>query len=250
MLNDSSPLPCKEVIPFLERFHNGTLGAELHGKVSAHILSCEDCENHYAQLVDKKAEEIPTRKIINRRFYAVVAIAASIIILIGIGYVFLQPKDIDESGEIAQAVDTMQTLIDDDEISQIDSTSIAQEEIIEDSSGLQLMQDDRVLYADNFIPDESLELMRKKNYRSTIQIVSPQDSSVFKPGEPIHFQFENEQEQLIIILLNNKKEQLAEINLEKNDHTFNDTLVPGLYYWELETEDDQLSVRRFYVKVE
>jgi len=247
MINHSSQIRCEDVRPLLRKFQNVSLDAGLQGRISTHILSCKSCANQYNKM-DERGGGLNIQ-LGNRRFYSMIAIAASIIILLGIGFVLLN----DNAGktEISLADDLVDTTGNQHESSLVDTILISRNKIHEDVIDLNPSQNEKVLIAESFIPNKRLEISRSKKFRSMIRIISPLDSAVFNPGEPISFAIENARATIYIIkILNNKGERIKEFELIQNNHTINETLAPGLYYWKLEIEKESLGTWRFYIRDE
>jgi hypothetical protein len=108
------------------------------------------------------------------------------------------------------------------------------------------------LYAANFEESENLEFLMGQNYRSTenLIIISPSEGKIIEEKILFHWNY-NQDEQLILLVLNNREDVLFKFNVKADEMMFNASdngLDPGLYYWKLESEDDLLHLGKFVYK--
>ncbi len=111
-------------------------------------------------------------------------------------------------------------------------------------------RDVRDLYAANFVPSESMELLLGDQLRSTgLELVSPAIEKVESWKEGIDFQWTGFAEAgLSIQLENNRGDRLYEQPVVALKHTVRMELEPGIYYWRLESEEDLLMVGRLVLE--
>ena len=111
-------------------------------------------------------------------------------------------------------------------------------------------RDVRDLYAANFVPSESMELLLADQLRSTgLEVVEPVNESVKNWKNGIDFRWTGiEEVGLSIQLENNRGEQLYEQTIEGLAHKVELDLEPGIYYWRLESEEDLLMVGRLVLE--
>ena len=105
------------------------------------------------------------------------------------------------------------------------------------------------LYAANFETFPAYEVMLTYEIRShSIIVKSPEIGDSFK-GEII-FEWENvEEEPIYLKIFNNRGNEIFNIIPEGNNYHYTEKLVPGLYYWKLESEEELLYMGKFFVKV-
>jgi len=107
----------------------------------------------------------------------------------------------------------------------------------------------RDLYAANFVPSEELDEMGSLALRSTsFKVLQPKQATSFKPNTKISFQWEGDDITYFLILMDNKGTELHKATLNANSFELDVKLVPGLYYWKLDREDDLLHVGSFTVE--
>lgn len=111
-------------------------------------------------------------------------------------------------------------------------------------------RDVRDLYAANFVPSESMELLLADQLRSTgLEVIKPANEKVEDWKNGIDFRWVGiEEEGLSIQLENNLGEQLYEQAIEGLAHKVELDLEPGIYYWRLESQEDLLMVGRLVLE--
>lgn len=111
-------------------------------------------------------------------------------------------------------------------------------------------RDVRDLYAANFVPSETMELLLRDQLRSTgLELMSPADEKVSNWKSGIDFQWRGTiEEDLSIQLENNRGDRLYEKPITGLTHTLQIDLEPGIYYWRLESEEDLLMVGRLVLE--
>lgn len=110
--------------------------------------------------------------------------------------------------------------------------------------------DVRILYAANFVPSESMELLVGDQLRSTgLELVRPLNENVQNWKAGIEFQWSGiAEEGLSLQLENNRGDRLYEQPVVQLKHTLRMALEPGIYYWRLESEEDLLMVGRLILE--
>lgn len=80
------------------------------------------------------------------------------------------------------------------------------------------------------------------------QLIAPSGEADFSPQTPILFRWEKPgAEALNIEILNNKGDKLFSFPVSENQFLFREELLPGLYYWKVETDDD-FRIGKFFVR--
>ena len=100
----------------------------------------------------------------------------------------------------------------------------------------------------NFTELLRFESQINQEYRSdAIEIISPKKSETYKSSENINFKWKKSAiENLNLGLYDNKGKLIFQKKITSNYH-FKQVLPPGLYYWQLETEDDIVYTGKFSV---
>lgn len=109
-------------------------------------------------------------------------------------------------------------------------------------------KDDKLL-AMNFQESTYLESSIGQIRSEDIEIVSPEHSFQYKKDDSIVFDWNiSATENIYLIILNNKEKVLYNLKIDSKPYILTQKLVPGLYYWKLETDDDLLHIDKFYIK--
>ncbi len=111
-------------------------------------------------------------------------------------------------------------------------------------------KDVRELYAANFVPSESMELLLADQLRSgNIELIAPDTEEPTGWRDGISFEWSGvNAEGLSLRLEDNQAEVLYEKAVEDLRHTINLDLEPGIYYWRLESEEDLLMLGRLILE--
>jgi len=106
------------------------------------------------------------------------------------------------------------------------------------------------LYAANFIPSDQLEGLSGEVFRSAgFEALSPALSQVFSPGSSISFQWKQDADQpLQLIVLDNLGKKLFREAISATNFEWTAPKRPGLYYWKLESEEELLYTGKFFLK--
>jgi hypothetical protein len=109
-------------------------------------------------------------------------------------------------------------------------------------------QEDDKLLAMNYQESTYLESSIGQTRSEDIQILKPEHSTEYLKGESIVFNWSSSiKETINLIILNNKEKVLYNIEISAKPYILKQRLVPGLYYWKLETDDDLLHLDKFYI---
>ena len=104
------------------------------------------------------------------------------------------------------------------------------------------------LLSEAFIPSPMFENLIENQVRSDVlRIIAPVPSQVFQKTDTINFMWENGEEMFTLVVFNNKGHVVFE-KAVGSPFRLSDLLQPGLYYWQLETEDEALQTYRFIVR--
>jgi len=111
-------------------------------------------------------------------------------------------------------------------------------------------KDVRELYAANFVPSESMELLLADQLRSgNIELMAPDTEEAPGWRDGISFEWSGvNAESLSLRLEDNQAEVLYEKAVENLRHTIYLDLEPGIYYWRLESEEDLLMLGRLILE--
>ncbi len=217
-----------------------------------HLLYCSTCREEVQQLeksisfiketghesgitLSEIGNQNTNNKVINIRRYA--AIAASILILISLIWVFIHysKKNNFQSEKLISKNERHINTNKQTEISNKNSTAkikVAENKIEE-----------------NYKTLPSFETLVNNEYRSeSIEIIFPANGKKFKRGTTIKFQWKKDGlKQLNLVLFNNIGKIISEQKITP-DFNFKNTLTPGLYYWQLETETEAVYTGKFSIE--
>lgn len=107
------------------------------------------------------------------------------------------------------------------------------------------------MMADAYVKNPKYETLIATIYRAAdIRISSPDTTATFTTSDTIVFRWEGSvDEELILKIIDNKEKLMFEVRLhEVNKYEFSNMLSPALYYWVLETEDDNMGYGRFLIR--
>lgn len=217
--------------------------SQLPEEITAHVAECLTCkvqilelsellpEDHYTGIGTHPflVKEPATRWRITARAYRV---AAAIVITLGatlLGYyVMVQKNSRDNSAR--------------DHIAASDTTIMEREKPGPPASPA------RGYLAENFVPSSNLEDYLTAQYRSaSVDIVSPLPGDTVK--DRIIFSWAKVgSRRSVIKVLSNKERTVYSASTSTQRHVVTLHLVPGLYYWKLEEDDELLYVGKFFVR--
>ncbi|MBX2872996.1 MAG: hypothetical protein KTR30_12870 [Saprospiraceae bacterium] len=237
----------------------------LPDEVQNHIDSCDTCQqeamdlyaivSHSSQTIDVK---VPIPKTGARVLRLRVMRWAMVAVLAGLSFYLYRyldrPKPIDNievDSPIANDPGESNGLDQQDEEDSPTSTPKKEETVNPSKTTTPVSERDvRDLYAANFVPSESMELLLADQLRSSsVELVSPVNEKVQNWKSGIDFQWAGIAEVgLSIHLENNLGERIYEQPIVGRRHNVQMELEPGIYYWRLESEEDLLMVGRLVLE--
>ncbi len=238
--------------------------ASLPEGIQTHIETCDVCHqaaidlyaivSHSGQVVE---EELPKPKPEARVFRMRVMRWAMVAVLAGLSFYLYRyldrPKAIDHieiDRPIANDPGELKNLDQEKDTPLISTPKKEGTENPTKSTTPVPESDVRDLYAANFVPSESMELLLADQLRSTgLELVSPGNEKVQNWEGGIDFQWAGVSgEGLSIQLENNRGDRLYEQPIVGLTHTIQIELEPGIYYWRLESEEDLLMLGRLVLE--
>lgn len=233
-------------------------------EIQTHIETCNACQQEAMDLYaivshsgQAKELELPKPKTGGRVIRMRVMRWAMVAVLAGLSFYLYRyldrPKAIDNieiDGPIANDPGELKNS-DEDEDNLLEPTPKKEETVNPAKSTTPVPERDvRDLYAANFVPSESMELLLADQLRSSgVQLVSPSSEKVADWKSGIYFQWTGTaQDGLSLQLENNRGERLYEQPVEALTHTVKLELEPGIYYWRLESEEDLLMLGRLVLE--
>lgn len=234
---------------FYDAYVLGRLSAKEEDQFEEHLLFCEHCRKEIEireVLVagSGKEENIAPEKTVKRKLSqkAIIirlSIAASVIIIAGYSlYLIVKPagdKTLVEqeiSGEEIPAspdVTADTSLVSDSELKSEDE------------------QQSEPLLAEAFHPSPMFENAIGNQVRSSgFTVLTPAENQEFKAIDTIEFQWSNSNKQLTLVIFNNKGKIIFE-SIAESPFTLEKKLQPGLYYWQLATDDEAQQTSKFMV---
>jgi hypothetical protein len=103
---------------------------------------------------------------------------------------------------------------------------------------------------DNFSELARFEALINQEYRSEegFEVISPKNTQKYKAGDPIVFRWQRQgTDQLNLVIFSNKGKVVSEQKIPSS-FSYKKILIPGLYYWQLETEEDAVFMGKFIVQ--
>ena len=231
-----------------EKYTLGQLSEKEEVSFEEHLLFCDVCRkevqehNQIKEVVTKYAivsdhvlsiETKKTPRVRSIGFFS--RIAASILVIIGISWFVLAHLGIKNNKHENQMVHTQNLIKNRTETNVLNKDSV---------KGNLMAKNDQ----NNFTELLRFESQINQEYRSdAIEIISPKKPEMYKSSENINFQWKKSAiEKLILGLYDNKGKLIFQEKITSNFH-FKQVLPPGLYYWQLETEDDIVYTGKFSV---
>jgi hypothetical protein len=235
---------------FYDAYILGTLSAAEEDLFEEHLLFCEDCRSEIelreavvsgsVEGEDTSQDKSHKWKLSQRGIIIRLSIAASVIIIAGYSlyriYTPLREKGIVEQEKIPKEAPSSQEAV-------IESDTNADSIQIPETG-----EKPENFLAEAFKPLPMFENAIVNQVRSGgFTLLTPDNSKTFTTGEKIEFSWESGEKQLTIVIYNNKGSVVFHKNTE-SPFTLDDKLQPGLYYWQIETEDEALQTARFMVR--
>jgi hypothetical protein len=242
----------------IEKYILGKLSEKDENAFEEHLLFCRECREKYQTV--KKVLDATQSKMADEVFgsnksqtskhnspkYFFFKIAAGIIIFIGLaGVIFVTMKTpkshkniagINDSVNIMSDTNTNKSLLpgkENKEIKPVETSKINGDEQI----------------AQAFIVLPYLESEIENQLRAgAINVISPVNSIEFEPGSTILFNWKSETyKQLTLVIRSNTGKIIVETEVQPLYKT-SEIKHPGLYYWQLNSNDETLHCGKFFVR--
>ena len=216
-----------------------------------HLLFCEECRQileHRKSTINAIRHSISRTKQIQkehfsetkenrtRKIWIVFKVAATVIIILSLSFLirylyYNEPGD-KKPDKITQLKDTSKVL----KPNEINKNRISK-------------NDDNKILAESFKELPEYEKFIKNPLRSdNLEVFSPGIGQVIQMNKEIEVRWESESiNTLHIAIFNNHANLVFEKQITK-DNKINPHLIPGLYYWQLETDDEALFTGKFLIK--
>lgn len=186
-------------------------------------------------------------------------VAASIIILIGLGYLFTielggnesefstskiiladSTRDSDDSNLDVKYTEKRKATKNQSNPSNLDETT--------NNNVNKSIKSDKNLLAEHYVPSDYFESLMTENRSQQIEIISPKPSEKLNSNKAIIFRWqESIDEKIELIIYNNNEQIILEKFVTNFDYTFNKKIPPGLYYWKLESSEDLIYINKFSI---
>ena len=235
---------------FYDAYVMGRLSGHEEDLFEEHLLFCVDCRREIElreAIVSsvRRHKEIPEykskgEKPSGSKIILRIAIAASVIIIVGYSlFLIFSPSGESDLVDRENPVTMDQGVGEQNETTgEISDTAVLQGETVKSGE----------LIAASYIPFPMFENAIRNPLRSPgFLILSPDSSQTFKTNETIEFRWETGAEQLTLVIFNNQGSVLLE-EMVKSPFILQDTLPPGLYYWQLETSEEAMITSRFFIR--
>jgi hypothetical protein len=104
-------------------------------------------------------------------------------------------------------------------------------------------------YANAYIPSKTFENAIANIYRSeNFKIIVPKKSEEFNQYQSIKFEWDSKvYDNLNLVVFNNKEELIFEKKIA-SPYVYINNLQPGLYYWQLETDDESIYIDKIFIR--
>lgn len=237
---------------FYDAYVLGRLSAKEEDLFEEHLLFCEHCRKEIeirevivAGSVNQEnisPERVVKRKLSQKAIIIRLSIAASVIIMAGYSlYLIFNPFG--EKALVEQEISGEEIPASPEVIA--DTSFVSDSEL-----KLEADQQSEHLLAEAFKPSPMFENAIENQVRSSgFSVLAPDLSHLFKTSDSIEFKWKNSNKQLTLVIFNNKGKVIFETIVE-SPYTLEKKLLPGLYYWQLDTEDEALQTSKFLIQEE
>jgi hypothetical protein len=241
-----------------------------------HVENCQNCKSEVLELFEicnnnpgfktdiNASSQKPRKTIFNNKLSILWRIAASIIIISSLTFfiVLIIEKNGTQNGIAANKEIKDSILVTENKVSQSTSTkndiasNIGNNPEYKGHSHILVNQNSKHEFkyiASDYAVDPDLESLIEEKFRSelSLKIISPKREQELSINSLILFHWEGKSnEKLMIEIFNNKAEKIEEIkNINNNNKVMlKKRLLPGLYYWKLETADELVYLGEFIIK--
>ena len=123
-------------------------------------------------------------------------------------------------------------------------------ESVPKETNAEVARDPLAEYAANFVPSAELEVLLDDVLRGEeLKLISPAQRDSLKVGEVVRFEWEGPfRSGLQLRIKDNTGEEIAQYDLNELRYEWKTAVAPGLYYWQLETEEDLLLLGRLFLR--
>jgi hypothetical protein len=233
---------------FYDDYIMGRLSEDDEDLFEEHLLFCERCRQEIEfresltagldSIKDAGQSSKMKNKKSRRGMYIRLGIAATLVFIVGYTFIKLFITQNDSESPIKKEVT----------IEVPDSPAEQQKTVIITDSTTKSEISHIEMLAEAFTTLPMFENAINNQVRANgITIVSPINSMSFKSDENIEFVWENVGKHLMLAIFNNKGKLIFEEKI-KTPYRLDASLQPGLYYWQLETEDEALCTYKFLIK--
>jgi hypothetical protein len=235
----------------IERYLMHKLSESEENAFEEHLLGCQQCRKKLEETegVIENIRSIETEKIFGDRQkeihknasvprnYFFLKIAAGLLLMIGIGSLYLFLHN--------QPGITKKIVTDNDKTDTIKQESPSEKKINKPLHK-ENKNESTLILAENYNPDPFYENLTENVYRGgDFQIYSPVNDTL--SGFPVfNWKYDNT-DSLTLLVINNKRVRVFEKKIGKT-YRLPIKLGPGLYYWQLQTDDETLVTRRIIIK--
>ncbi len=214
--------------------------ADLPEEILGHVAECTQCKQRVADL-HSLLDEVPysnaqahpffDRPRVTTRF--VYRIAAALVVTLGASAIYYYSGS--NTGGPVHHSETAHVFV-----SPGDSSSSPVQHIAPPPD---------TLYAAEFEPSPNLEDLVGTNIRSSsAEIIHPRIGGIVPVGT-IRLQWKGGHNSMFrIVVLNNAEKVIRSVETATRSVALTDSLIPGLYYWKIEQQEDLLGVGKFFVK--
>ena len=235
---------------FYDAYVLGRLSAEEEDLFEEHLLFCEHCrkEIEIREVIvagSGSGDNIPPERTVKRKLSqkAIIirlSIAASVIIMAGYSlYIIIKPsgdKALVEQEKSGEEIPASPDVI-------ADTSFVSDSELQSEAD-----RQSEHLLAEAFRSSPMFENAIENQVRSSrFSVLAPDHSQVFKSSDTIEFQWISGNKQLTLVIFNNKGKIIFE-TITESPFTLEKKLPHGLYYWQLDTEDEALQTSKFLIQ--
>ncbi len=229
---------------FYEKYIQGKFSEQEESLFEEHLLTCNYCQDQLrffenlileaSNLDFANPKQTQNKRLKQLKLYS---IAASIILLIGIGFILYQGLGEENIKYTDDSQNTKEPLSKPKDIKQ---DLVKPENIIRKKEELK-----KVVVAENFTPMPLYETAINNHVRAeAIELNLPLIGDKVNIGDTLKFSWNYSSGPLTLVIINNKGEIVSETKTD-SPYLFKNELVSGLYYWQLENDEESLVTGKF-----
>jgi len=218
--------------------------------VIEHVATCFECKEEILELseiLDKEDKSGKSRQLWKSNSRLIIRAAAVLVgvLVVALAIEFLRQDD-DSIQIVKEDTDSLQLTPLDSAIQNIDTII---PEVKDDVPVVTVVQHDTIKFAENFKPNQGLEVLMNAHFRSDAgdgDLSYQKQKEVYYVGDDFEFDFSNsEDEEIVLLIMDHLGNDVAKLTHGADSNIVTLSSEPGIYYWKLSTSDELLKLGKF-----